>query len=261
MRLRSSRAMSRWISPTSSRIHRLREWLWRGFKLLRAQAPTASRAVAGSTGLLQEVEFGSCGPIFQRGNSVFPLALFACLLCIGFCNEFSEFNGRPGRAGHWALGDLLGRRVAISGDAGPPSVPAYSYNMLGGSWTHVDKLRVSGAGLCYFRCAVAISGDAGSNNGAAYILHVLGCVWTQVTKLLATGAAATDYIGFALASYNHAGSNSGSACIFNVLGGNVGGCVCNAGYLVMLPSRAGRTSLVQKARPVATSVAGAHTRP
>ena len=151
------------------------------------------------------------------------------------------------------IGDGLGAAVAISGnylvvgasgedDMGSAAGAAYVFELVGDTWTQVEKLTASdGQASDSFGTAVAISGDRivvgavyedggdgdpASNSGSAYVyFRNEDGDWNQVEKITASDAQADDYYGYAVAispsfvlvganSEDTGGSKAGAAYIY-----------------------------------------------
>jgi FG-GAP repeat len=151
-----------------------------------------------------------------------------------------------------AAGDAFGTSIALSGDtlavgapsdddAGMSSGAVYVFTRSGTTWSQQAKLVPAGLGaIDFLGTAVALEGDtllagapfdddAALNAGAVYVLARAGTTWTQQAKLVAPDAAASDFLGSALAlrgdraiagagGADPAGDASGAAYVFQRAG-------------------------------------------
>jgi hypothetical protein len=151
-------------------------------------------------------------------------------------------------ANDFAMGDLFGSAVSISGDvivvgavgdddAGSNSGAAYVYRFNGTDWKQEAKLVASDAAEGKdFGFSVSVSGEAavvgarddshsGIGSGAVYVYQYNGTNWIETDKLTANDAASNDVFGDSVSlsgdvivvgadSDDDAGLQSGSAYVF-----------------------------------------------
>ncbi|MBV6495985.1 MAG: hypothetical protein DCC44_09955 [Acidobacteria bacterium] len=138
-----------------------------------------------------------------------------------------------------AVNDYFGASVAIQGNLAvvgsrfdnSAQGSAYVFELVGTTWTEVQKLTASDAAPnAYFGYSVAIAGDtiivgalgALGFQGAAYVFVFSSPTWVEQQKLTATGGASGDLFGASVAAYGDTAivgafgvsSGTGSAYVF-----------------------------------------------
>ncbi len=138
-----------------------------------------------------------------------------------------------------AVNDYFGASVAIQGNLAvvgsrfdnSAQGSAYVFELVGTTWTEVQKLTASDAAPnAYFGYSVAIAGDtiivgalgALGFQGAAYVFVFSYPTWVEQQKLTATGGASGDLFGASVAAYGDTAivgafgvsSGTGSAYVF-----------------------------------------------